>query len=50
MVNKTWTTIYISDEALELLKNTKITFHWIELKKHSDKIIWLVNLYKSKNI
>lgn len=50
MVNKTWTTIYISDEALKLLHEVKIDFHWLLPKTNSDKIIALIQLYKSKNI
>lgn len=50
MVNKTWTTIYISDEALKLLHDTNVKFHWLTPKTNSDKILALLNLYKSKDI
>ena len=45
MTNKTWTTIYISDTAYDLLKTVDINFHWIIPKLNSDKIIALINLY-----
>lgn len=50
MVNKTGTTIYISNEALKSLKDTNIKLQWVTMKTHTDKILALCHMYNNKNI
>lgn len=50
MANSTWTSIYISDDAVKALRELEISFWPFKPKKNSDKILWLIHFYnENKN-
>lgn len=40
-----WKTLYLSNSVYDKLKNTTVTFHWLEAKTHVQKIEFLLSYY-----